>query len=156
MARTTGYSATQIALHWITAILVIAAWFTSDSVREFMRPGSEATGTPIHVALGLGVLGAVVLRLILRAVRGAPEPAATSGAMRAAAVWGHRLLYVLVIAVPVLGMARWFGDVRAAGDIHGLAANLLLLTAGGHAVLALWHQYGRRDGTLMRMLRPQS
>lgn len=156
MTRTTGYSATQIGLHWITAILVVAAWITSDSMHAFLRPGAEATGAPLHVMLGLGVMAAVLLRLVLRALRGAPDPVESSPALRRAAAWGHGLLYLLLVAVPALGMASWFGGLRSLGDIHGVVANLMLIAAGGHALLALWHQYGRRDGTLMRMLRPQS
>ena len=33
-------------------------------------------------------------------------------------------------------------------------ANLLVILAAGHAVVALWHQFVLKDGTLRRMLRP--
>ena len=74
--------------------------------------------------------------------------------MQQAAVWGHRLLYVLMLAVPALGAAAWYGGIEDAGEVHELAGNALMIVALGHAAVALWHQYVRRDGTLTRMLRP--
>ena len=106
------------------------------------------------VLLRLVLLRRVLLRLVLRAVQGTP-PAVGDGWMRRAAVWGHRLLYALLLATPLLGAAAWFGGLKAFGDPHELAANALLWVAGAHAAVALWHHYVLHDRVLLRMVRPE-
>jgi cytochrome b561 len=39
------------------------------------------------------------------------------------------------------------------GDIHGFFANVLLILALGHALMALYHQYILKDGLLSRMMK---
>ncbi|HZF84330.1 MAG TPA: cytochrome b/b6 domain-containing protein, partial [Burkholderiaceae bacterium] len=108
----------------------------------------------IHVWTGVAVLALVLLRLLLRAVQGTP-PAVGEGWIGRTAVWGHRLLYALLLATPLLGAAAWFGGVKALGDPHELAANALLWVAGAHAAVALWHHYVLHDRVLLRMVRPE-
>ncbi|MBF9031980.1 cytochrome b [Rhodobacterales bacterium HKCCE3408] len=153
----TGYSATQIALHWATAIAVLAAYLLSEGMgrahRILMRDGLDPiAAAPIHVWLGLTVFALVVIRLAVRAISGAPAPLAT-GWMELAAKWGHRLIYLLLIVTPITGFSGWFLGIDL-GEPHNLAANALMLVAGGHAVVAIGHHYLKRDGTLTRMLRP--
>ena len=158
MARSPSYSTLQIALHWIVALLVGAAWLYADGMGRLLNQKLEGTysgGTPVHVLLGLAVLAFVVLRLVVRMSSGTPgAPEGTSDTHAAARHWGHVVLYVLLFAVPLGGVAAWFFGVRQVGEIHGLAANGLLILAGVHAAIAIWHQWGRHDGTLMRMLKP--
>lgn len=66
--------------------------------------------------------------------------------------WGHRLIYLLMIAVPLGGVATFFLGLDL-GDIHALAANVLMVVALGHAALALYHQYVVKDGLLRRMMK---
>ncbi len=40
--------------------------------------------------------------------------------------------------------------------MHAVLANLLMIVAGGHAVMAIYHQYFLHDGLLARMMRPGS
>lgn len=161
MKARSGYSGLQILLHWGTALLVVFNWIYSDGMGRALRVHLGGTASrplsidpDIHVWTGVAVLALVLARLALRAVHGAP-PAAGDGWMRSAAVWGHRVLYVLLVATPLLGAAAWFGGVRALGDPHELAANTLLWLAGGHALVALWHHYVLRDRLLARMVRPE-
>ena len=39
------------------------------------------------------------------------------------------------------------------GEVHGLAANVLMVAVLGHALMALYHQYVLKDGLLRRMMR---
>lgn len=84
----------------------------------------------------------------------------------------HKLLYALLIATLVLGIANaWvrgdtlFGLVKIPAfdpidkrlhetveEAHGLAANVLLIVALLHAAAALVHRYLLKDGVLGRML----
>lgn len=158
MKERDSYTAVQITLHWAIAILVILAWFTSGGMGDNLRAKIEGTftaGAPLHVILGLSVLALMIVRLIVRWMSGAPGPVAgTTETLAKARHWGHLALFLLLILVPIGGMATWGGEIREAGGVHATFGNLLLLVAGGHAAVALWHHYAKQDGTLRRMMRP--
>ncbi|MBF9035604.1 cytochrome b [Rhodobacterales bacterium HKCCE2091] len=158
MTTKTGYSTVQIALHWLVAALIAAAWFTSDGMGHVLRQvedGADPGGPYAHVLIGIAVLVLVLARLAARVTSGAPAPAAARGSLpHLAAVWGHRLLYVLMLAVPALGIATFFGGIHDAGDLHETLANLLMLVVLGHAAAGIFHQWVLKDGTLTRMVRP--
>jgi cytochrome b561 len=156
-----GYGATQIALHWLVAILVTFNYFYSDGMGRALAAKAKGIATPpiaieplVHVWVGLTVLALVVLRLMLRKLYGVPAMPG-SGWLYTAATWGHRLLYLLLVLVPSLGLVAWLGAIRAVGSVHQVVANLLVIAAGVHALMALFHQYVIRDGLLVRMLRPK-
>ena len=153
----TGYSRTQIILHWLTAIAVLTAWFTHDAMIEIAQAAWNAGEAPfptIHTASGALAMILILVRLFLRSRHGAPEPQG-SDFNKIAAIWGHRLLYALVILVPVLGAATWFGGVQNLSGLHEWSAKGLMLAALGHAAMAIWHQFAKKDGTLTRMIKPQ-
>jgi cytochrome b561 len=156
MSARTGYSRLQIALHWIIAVLIPLAWLSSggaEAASEAMEKGAAAPGFVPHVALGLAVLALVVLRLIVRLRRGVPDAPGTPGSLQVrAAEWGHRLIYLMMLAVPLGGMSIWFGGMDN-GAVHGLFANLLMIVVLGHALMALYYQYVLKDGLLRRMMK---
>ena len=160
MKQRIGYSGAQIALHWTIAVLILFNYIYSDGMGRALH--ARLDGTPatdlginpsVHVWVGVAVLVLSLIRLGLRLGRGVPEPGG-EGLVQVAAEWGHRLLYLLMILVPVAGMITWFGRVDAAGDIHGVLANALMIVAGGHAAMAIYHQFVMRDGLLDRRTRP--
>lgn len=157
MKTTTGYSGIQIALHWLIAVLIAIAWFTGEGAgdaMEIVEEGGVAGFVP-HVAIGLAILALVVVRVLVRLGRGAPAAPGLPGSMSVvAADWGHRLLYLLMIAVPLGGVCTWFLGLDV-GELHELAANILMIVALGHAAMALFHQYVLKDGLLRRMMRPE-
>ncbi len=157
MTKRTGYSTTQIVLHWLTAAAVVIAFFTHEAMEQIAdtawKNGAEPFPTP-HTIAGFATLLLVVIRLVIRHRHGAPEPAA-HGLMLTGAIWGHRLLYGLLVAVPVLGFATWIIGIRGLSDVHGNLGKAIMVVALGHAAMAIWHQFAKKDGTLMRMLRPQ-
>lgn len=155
LKTTTGYSGIQIALHWLVAVLIGLAWFTGGGGRAAVDT-MERGGTPgfvLHVALGLSILALVVLRVLVRLGRGAPAAPGVPGSLPVlAAVWGHRLIYLLMIAVPLGGIGAFFLRLEV-GDIHALAANVLMLVVLGHALMALVHQFVLKDGLIRRMMK---
>jgi cytochrome b561 len=158
MAVRSGYSGLQIGLHWLIAVLIVSAWWTGDGARSALDAFEETAAAPgfvPHVALGLAVLALVVLRVIVRLTRGAPEAPGVPGSLPVrAAGWGHLLIYVLMIAVPLGGISAWFFGLET-GDIHSLAANVLMVIALGHSAFALYHQYVVKDGLLRRMMKAE-
>jgi cytochrome b561 len=157
MTARTGYSGLQIGLHWLIAILILSAWWTGDGARMALDAFEKGTapGFVPHVALGLAILALVVVRVIVRVTRGAPEAPGVPGSWQVlAAVWGHRVIYLLMIVVPLGGISAWFFGLET-GDIHGLFANVLMVIVLGHTVIALYHQYIVKDGLLRRMMRAE-
>lgn len=161
MPRVTGYSALQIALHWIVFVLIAAQFIGHEPIAEaweVIEEGGTTAFDPLvagHVAGGLAVLALAVWRLVLRARRGAPPPPETAPPLsRLAAHAGHWALYALMIAMPVSGAVAWFAGVEAAAEAHEAMKPLLLVLVALHVAAALWHQFWLKDGLLARMKRP--
>jgi cytochrome b561 len=158
MAARNGYSGLQIGLHWVIALLIPLAWLSSGGAEEALdaiEDGAAAPGFVPHVALGMAILALAILRLIVRLRRGVPEAPGAAGSLPVkAADWGHRLIYLLMIAVPLGGMSIWFGGMDN-GDIHGFFANVLMIVVLGHAFVALYHHYVVKDGLIRRMMKPE-
>lgn len=154
---TTGYSAVQIALHWLVAVLILLAWLSGDGAEvalEAVEDGGVAGFVP-HIAFGLAILALVVGRILVRLSRGAPAAPGVPGSLpRIAADWCRRLIYLLMIAVPLGGASVFFLGLDV-GEVHGLAANILMLGVLGYAVLALYHKYVLKDGLLRRMMKAE-
>lgn len=160
MSHVKGYSATQITLHWLVAGLILfqlifgedmgAAW---RAVRQGTAPEMDF-GVWAHIVVGVAVLLFVLWRLVLRLTRGAPEAPAESALMMQASTWGHRLLYAVMLLAPISGLAAWFGGVATAAEVHELFKPVLILLVLGHVLAALYHQFIRKDGLLLRMRRP--
>ena len=162
MAKPRGYSRLQIVLHWAIAVLIIAAFFThevmhqafDDRLASGVMPGlSDGT---LHTMLGGLVFLLVVIRVIVRLGQGAPDPVdGTSETMARAAHIGHMVIYALIVGIPLGGMVAWFGGLEFVGNVHGIAGKALMLIVLGHAIMALYHQYVVKDGTLARMMRSE-
>lgn len=150
-----GYSRLQMGLHWATALLIVGNYFISEGMGDALdahAKGDAVVGlTPTyHVWAGVTLLVLVGLRLIVRLVQGAPEPT-EHGVMGLLASGVHWLLYALMVAVPSLGIAAWFLGIDAAGDLHVLVMNAMMILILGHAAMAIFHQFVLRDGLLRRM-----
>ncbi len=160
MTQSEGYGKAQIGLHWLTAALIGFNYLYSEGMGDALDARLEGGAAPadlgiipnVHVWVGIAVLVMVVLRLGLRMVQGHPAPAG-SGLTALASTWGHRLLYLILLVVPALGAVTWFGGLDATGEPHVFMANVILVLAGLHALVALFHQFVLKDGTLTRMLR---
>ncbi len=157
MKTTVGYSGVQIALHWAVAGLIVLAWLFSEGAEEAIEAVEKGAtvGFVPHVALGLATFALVLLRLVVRLRRGAPAAPGVPGSLQVKlADWGHRVIYLLMIVVPLGGMSIWFGGMDN-GDIHGFFANVLMVVVLGHTLLALYHHYIVKDGLIRRMMRPE-
>lgn len=155
MHEARSYSRLQIVLHWAVALLIVGAFISSDGAEEAMKVVERggAVGFLPHAGIGMAVFALVLLRLVLRFTHGAPAAPGVPGSWQVrVADWGHRLLYVLMLAVPLGGMSIWIGGMDN-GDIHGFFATVLMVVAGGHAAMALFHHYVLKDGLIRRMMK---
>ncbi|WP_108482040.1 cytochrome b [Oceaniglobus ichthyenteri] len=161
MTAPTGYSRTQIALHWVAFGLIAAQYLFKDAISnawDQIKLGVEAGFDPLvlaHVAGGALVLLFALWRLALRARRGVPVAIESTRIQGILAKLTHVGLYALMILMPVSGAVAWFGGVQLAAQGHNIMKVILLALIALHIVGALYHQFVLRDGTLARMRRAQ-
>ncbi len=165
------YDRTTVTLHWLTAALVAVLWLLGQTADDFPDGSLANTGLwSIHVTLGFALALALISRVVWRAGPGVALPAADRGALHILAKATHYVLYLLLIAVVVLGVVNAFVRGYSMFDLfhlpqvgdrawrrpithwHGLVANALLALALFHALAALVHHYVWRDGLLRRMV----
>jgi cytochrome b561 len=155
------FSPTQIVLHWLVALLVLAQFLNDSAIsRAFgamMRGGAEIAASPAvvaHIVVGVAIFAFALWRSALRLTRGAPPAVAGEPrVLRAAAKATHGLLYLLLLLLPVSGLVAWFGANGAAAGAHGALKTVLLLLVLLHVAGALYQQVVLRSGALSRMVR---
>lgn len=165
------YDGRTIALHWATAALVAALWTLGETIDWFPKGSLRVGARGVHIVLGATLAAVLLARVQWRLTGGLRLPPASHGLPQRLASAVHVLLYVLLAAVVLLGLANawvrgdtlfgWFtipafdpGNKplrETVEELHGLAANTLLVVAGGHALAALVHHVGLKDGVLARM-----
>lgn len=166
------YDRTTIALHWLTALLVLVL-FALAMLWDFVPRDVRKQMQSLHISLGIALAVVLVIRLAWRATRGRRLPLAVGGLQGKAAKAMHYVLYLLLAAQVVLGFAwRWaqaetfqfFGlfPLRFAtvsnrplshtlGNLHDVIGWTIVILAGLHAAVALAHHYVLKDGVLQRM-----
>jgi cytochrome b561 len=164
-----------ILLHWATVLAVVIA-VAAIYARELTEDkGLRILLLDLHRQLGLLIIIGLVLRLVVRYVKGFADHAGEMHALlRWAALLTHVALYAALLAIPLLGWAasnahdiklNLFGLiplpnlVKADSDFADTlddyhkwaawAAGVLVLM---HAAAALWHHYVRKDAVLTAML----
>jgi cytochrome b561 len=168
-----NYSNVAIVLHWMLAVVLVGCFFL----------GLYMTGLPLsperirlyswHKWIGVTILAFTLLRLLWRLTHRPPEELPMPPWQRRASRAAHRLLYLLCVAIPLVGWAYsssagfpvvLFGvlplpdfvpaDKALSAAIkpwhQGLAWTLAALVLA-HVAAALKHHFIDRDGLLSRM-----
>ncbi|WP_112944402.1 MULTISPECIES: cytochrome b [unclassified Rhizobium] len=156
-----SYSLAQRILHWLTALLVFFNLLLPDGMNAWhrsMRLNGTATADQIasaniHAWAGIAILVAVAFRLVLRATQGVPaSSSAEPPLLRTAAGIAHALLYLLLLAMPLSGMAAYYLGISAAGSVHAEIFKVILWALIGlHMLGALAHQFYWKSDRLRRM-----
>lgn len=156
-----GYSTLQIVLHWLIAALVLVQLVFGESMTAFVEAAEEGRAASaldsrlasVHYYFGIAILGLVAVRLALRVGRGTPAAPEASRALEVAGRISHWLFYALLVVVPVTGLlAYYLGDPF--DEVHELGKPIFIGLIALHVAASLYHQFWRKDGLLMRMLRP--
>lgn len=167
----TRYSLPSILLHWTMAVAIAAAWTIGQLLEDIPR-ASRVAWEGGHALIGLTVFALLLPRLLARLVGGVPDAAGPEWEKRLAKA-AHALLYALMLALPLTGIAiamsgrnpmpilglfdipnllGGLGLRRTLEGVHGMLANVLLGTVVLHVAATLWHALVRRDGVARHML----
>jgi len=170
----TNYDTVAVALHWLTALLVIVQFVMAITWDYFSHETSE-TMQSVHISLGVLLTAVIVARIVWWLMPGHQISSSEVGWVRIASKGVHYLLYALLVAQAALGFGfRWaqghsveffglFGipgpygalDKATRHTLHGLHEKIgwaIVIIAFGHALAALYHYYVVKDRVLQRML----
>ncbi|MCA9969666.1 MAG: cytochrome b/b6 domain-containing protein [Anaerolineales bacterium] len=100
------YNRTAQILHWLSALLIIAlAVFGTIMVRLDDTVAMKTTMYRTHTLVGSLVLLLTIARIVWLFVGKRPSPLPMPGWEQQAFVWNHRLLYVILLALTLSGVA---------------------------------------------------
>ena len=174
------YGPVAKTLHWITVLLVIIAWALGMSSEELSEGSVEDSGLAMHIWTGLAILVLASVRIPWR-IANPPLEMVPTGFGRRLVAWTdpasrlmHYVLYGLLVAVPVFGIALQFAEghplplfglgeilspwpadkafAHSLKEVHEILAHLLVILAVFHMTAALVHHVVFGDNTLKRML----
>jgi len=160
------YSNVAVTLHWTTvALVLLQAYLGFTFALSEEGPARDAVFV-WHKTVGVIILLLTLGRLAYRLKNPPPPfPPELPAWERFAAVWNHRLFYLLLIAMPIVGFIAVSGFANGpttplaggiqvpvipgisrstgemAGEIHELAAYLLIALILVHVGAALKHQF---------------
>ncbi len=168
------YTALAQALHWLTAILVLAvlplAWIATS------LPASPAKGFyfQLHKSVGITIFAIVAIRILWRAWHPAPPEVYVPRGLALLGRINHWLLYLVFLLMPVSGfvMSAAAGNTtqyfflfpippfmeknKAVSDladqIHVVGQYAVYALVALHVLATAWHLIARRDALLDRML----
>ncbi len=158
-------------LHWSAAGLLIGGFLVAENTSHRF---ADAAGYGLHVSTGLALLAVTAFRIYWRLTHSAPAyPENMKSRERWAASAVKVLFYLLMVLIPLSGLAAHAEEFRSQGDIfailplpdvpgwlvpgdaeetHELSSHLWLPLLVIHVIAALWHHFARRDDVLTRML----
>jgi cytochrome b561 len=170
------YSNWAVNFHWVTFVLVLTqATLGFAFVLSAQGPGKMEVFT-WHKTAGAAILLLTLARLAYRLTN--PPPPYSSDLPRweqVAGTWSHRLVYFLLIAMPLSGLVAVSAHTEGAttpliggiplpvvpgvskglgefsGDLHGVFVAILLIAIVVHVAAALKHQFVDRIPAAGRM-----
>ncbi|HEX5378560.1 MAG TPA: cytochrome b/b6 domain-containing protein [Phenylobacterium sp.] len=171
----TSYGWAAIALHWISAVGVVALYFLGENMEEASGRAAKLAAQDLHVSVGVLLFTFLAARLLWSASQPEPTSLETNRWFRIAAraVQGLFLLMILVLLItgplaiwsgarpirvfdwfaipsPFATRVEWLHE--ASEEVHGAVTKLfwplIVLHVGG----ALKHLVFNRDRTVQRIL----
>jgi len=166
------YHPALVALHWVLALLIIAALALGSLVMAKTPNTSpmKLEALSAHMSGGMVILVLMLIRLVIRASSAHPAPASAGHRLLDRLAWvSHRLFYVTVFAMAGSGIIMalqtglfdtvFLGEGKLPADfwafpirgVHYALSRLLMILIAVHIVAALYHALALRDGLLGRM-----
>jgi cytochrome b561 len=171
MTLVSRYHPLLVALHWILAVLIIAALVLGALVMVKI-PNTDPMKVEAlrsHMIGGALILVLMLVRLVVRIRTEHPAPPSTGMRVLDRLAWvSHRMLYAAVIGMAVSGLIMalqtglpgiLFGGSTLPADfwvypirsVHYVISRVLMAVITLHIVGALYHTLVLRDGLLRRM-----
>lgn len=170
------YSGLMMSLHWVMALGIFTAFGAGLYMVDI--PGITPDKLRLynwHKWLGVTLFVLVGLRLMVKMASKTPRyPQHWGHATIRAAQIGHWVIYLLMLAVPVMGYlfslasgypVMWFGVVKLPvlieknaelkelfKTLHEVSAKVLIVVVIGHVAMALKHHFKDGDSVLGRMI----
>ncbi len=175
MDSSPAYTRTAITLHWLIALALVVTFGVGLYMSDLPLSPDKLRIYAWHKWAGVTIFLLVLLRLLWRLSHRPPAPPKSVPAwQQSAAVAAHRLLYLLMLAVPLSGWLMssakgvqtvYFGVLplpdllakdKALGEVLETVHQALSYTLAGlvalHAAAAIKHHVVDRDEVLPRML----
>lgn len=174
------YTRTAQCLHWIMAVIFIIAWligFYSGNFLSYEVNGSfKGSVITLHKNIATVLIFLLVVRIFWRYTHPVPElPSTMSPIMKKFAHFGHFMLYLMLIALPITGCLFSWSAGHPAPVLYLFEIPRLVQTnpellaivkplhiylswfAGflivGHIVAALKHHFIDKDNVLLSMMK---
>ena len=168
----TRYHPVLVILHWVLALLILAALALGALKMTHIPNSSPMKGEALraHMAGGIVIAALMLLRLMTRTFSRRPVPATTGSArLDWLATFSHRAFYVLVLTMAVSGLVMaaqtgvlgilagrnpavpadfWVFPIRT---VHYVFSRMLIVLIALHITAAVYHSVILRDGLLGRM-----
>jgi cytochrome b561 len=159
------YAGSQIAIHWLSAALVIFLLLTGSLVMADLPNTTEKiSNITIHMLIGGCVGLLVVVRAILLKILPQPEPMAGQVMIKI----GHLALNIVLLLLVLSGVflslqsntfEAVFGNGTLPADfhvfvprqVHGILSRIAMFLIALHVLAALYHHYILKDDLLSRM-----
>jgi cytochrome b561 len=160
------YSNATVTFHWVTVALVLTQAYLGFTFALSDEGPARDEVFVWHKTVGMIILLLTLARLAYRLKNPPPPfPPELPAWERFAAVWNHRLFYTLLIAMPIVGFIAVSGFASGpttpiaggiqvpvipgvsrdtgelAGEVHEIAAFLLVALILVHIAAALKHQF---------------
>ena len=153
-----GYSAVQIALHWIIVLLIPIQYLTGGSVERThhavhmgMEPDRwDIVQHLVHNYCGMAIGFLMGVRLLVRLFRGVPIKPKSPSAIAARAL--HLAFYAAIIGQACLGFVASYLTFSVA-PLHVAGSWIILGMVAVHVAAAVWHTLVLKDDTIDRMAR---
>ncbi len=170
------YRRIVIWIHWITAAVVLAQVVVGFAFHRFFERGTPERMELFawHKTIGALILVLALLRLAVRLKNPPPPyPSDYPKRRRAAAVWSHRLFYVLLVVLPLTGLAAVSGraddgmvpllfglklpaipgipEENEFGEVHEVLVWVTIALLVVHVTAALYNQFGSKTAVADRM-----
>lgn len=162
------YGTVSRILHWGMALLLLWQFLSAASHFFFDDTAIEAFFWPSHKPMGLLLFVLIIIRIIWALINVSNRPPSISWLARL----GHIVLYLLLLAIPTLGLLRQYGSGRSfevfgitifsgfesekiqwtldlGGLLHGELGWLLLALTIGHVIMSYWHKKSKTTDNVM-------
>ncbi|MEO8995652.1 MAG: cytochrome b [Rhodanobacter sp.] len=170
-----SYTGVAKTFHWLIFALISGSFVIGFYMADLPMSPQKLQLVSWHKWNGVTIFVLVLLRLTWRLTHTPPPlPAGMAAWQQRAAEASHRLLYLLILAMPLTGWLMssakgvqtvWFGIVplpdlleknrplgKALEEVHAALGIIILIFVAVHVLAALKHHFIDRDDVLARML----